>query len=258
MKVTAQKLASYLEYVGGFVTNLSSLPNDTQYLYIADFNNTLKHRYQIYVKNKFDILSVKGEVSMPSFTKDGRFHVKEEAIDILRKSLDFCRSLLNDSRDFVEQYYATNECNYVSHRIYNPQTYLLFKSEEDYKAMRSPKNHYYYIEVDVSNIPEKVQIMLCCDRMDKTEEEEKSLECFNSPYQIIMMREIGSNKIVGILKPDDSETYKLSDEHELIYRQYSSITSGYEHEMFTAICGDDTFHYYPFLSDSTINIIKEE
>lgn len=51
-----------------------------------------------------------------------------------------------------------------------------------------------------------------------------------------MLREMGSDKIVGILKPDDTETYKLNDEHELRYRQYSSITTGYEHEMFTAIC----------------------
>jgi hypothetical protein len=56
----AQELIKYPEYAGSFMTMISQLPNDTQYVYISDFNNILKHRYQIYVENKFDILSVKG------------------------------------------------------------------------------------------------------------------------------------------------------------------------------------------------------
>ena len=120
------------------------------------------------------------------------------------------------------------------------------------------KNHYHYIEVDPSTIPDKYQVMLSCDRMDKTDEDEKALDCYNSPYQIIMLREYGSDKIVGILKPDDTETYKLNDEHELKYRQYLSVTTGYEHEMFIAICGDEKFNYYPYLSDSTIVVLKDE
>lgn len=254
----AQKLTTYSEYAGTFVTTLSTTPNDTQYLYIADFNNTLKHRYQIYVKNSFNILSATGDVSIPPFTKDGRIHLKEDALDILKKSLDYCKSLLDDSRTFIEQYYSTSDNNYVSHRMYNPHTYLMFESEEDYKAMRSPKNHYYYIDVDPANIPDKFQIMLCCDKMDSAYVEEKTLDCYNSPYQIIMLRESGADNIVGILKPDDAETYKLNDAHELKYRQYLPLTTGYEHEMFMEICGEERFNYYPYLSDSTIVILKDE
>ncbi len=254
----AQKLTTYSEYAGTFVTTLSTTPNDTQYLYIADFNNTLKHRYQIYVKNSFNILSATGDVSIPPFTKDGRIHLKEDALDILKKSLDYCKSLLDDSRTFIEQYYSTSDNNYVSHRMYNPHTYLMFESEEDYKAMRSPKNHYYYIDVDPANIPDKFQIMLCCDRMDSAYVEEKTLDCYNSPYQIIMLRESGADNIVGILKPDDAETYKLNDAHELKYRQYLPLTTDYEHEMFMEICGEERFNYYPYLSDSTIVILKDE
>ena len=252
----AQKLTSYPEYSGGFIAKLLTIPNDNKYLYIADFNNTLKHRYQIYIKNRFDILSATGNVSIPPFAKDGRVHLKKDALDVLKESLDYCRGLLNDSRTFIEQYYSTNENNYVTHRVYNPQTFLLFETEEDYKAMRSPKNHYYYIEVDPANIPDIVQTMLCCDRMNITDDEEKSLDCYNSPYEIIMMRESGTDKIVGILKPDDTEIYKLNDEHELKYRQYFSVTSGYEHEMFMAIC-EEKFNYYPYLSNLTIEVLKD-
>lgn len=254
----SQKLMSYSEYTGAFVTKLSAIPNEDQYLYIADFNNTLKHRYQIYVKNSFNILAATGDVSIPPFTKDGRFHIKEDALDVLKKSLDYCKGLLGDSRTFVEQYYSTNDNNYVSHRVYNPKTYLLFETEEDCKAMRSPKNHYYYIEVDQANISDKFQVMLSCDRMDETDEDEKFLNCYNSPYQIIMLKELGSGKIVGILKPDDTEIYELNDEHELKYRQYLSETTGYEYEMFMAICGEEKFNCYPYLSDLTIVVLKDE
>lgn len=45
----ADKIQDYHEYSGSFVNMLIGLPSDSQYLYIADFNNTLKHRYQIYI-----------------------------------------------------------------------------------------------------------------------------------------------------------------------------------------------------------------
>lgn len=93
-------------------------------------------------------------------------------------------------------------------------------------------------------------------RMDITDDEEKSLDCCNSPYEIIMMRESGTEKIVGILKPDDTEIYKLNDEHELKYRQYFSVTSGYEHEMFMTMC-EEKLNYYPYLSNSTIEVFKD-
>lgn len=251
----AQKLQDYPEYAGTFISMLSGLPSDSQYLYIADFNNTLKHRYQIYVSNRFDIFSVTGNVSIPAFSKDGRIHVKEEAVDVLEKCLNFCKQLLSDSLDYVKQYYLSNDCNYVTHRIYNPKTYLLFDSEDDYRAMRSPKNHYYFIEIDPTNIQDEYHIMLCCDRMDK---EEKSIECFNSDYQIIMLKEQGTDKIVGIMKPVDSDVFKLNDEHELQYRKYATEVNGYEAEMFMAICGDDKFIYHPYLSDLSVVILGEK
>lgn len=254
-----KKLTGYPEYAGTFLTKLLLLTHDPMYQYIADFNNTLKHRYQIYVKNTFDILALEGNVSIPPFTKDGRIHLKEDAIRILENCMSFCKRLLSDSRNYVEQYYSNNDCNYVSHRLYNPKTYLLFESKEN-RTKFLPLNHYYYIEVDPANVPDKVQIMLCCDRMDNPAETEKTIECYNSPYQIIMMRKINSQDIIGILTPDDSESFELQDEHELIYRQYSAKTSDYEYEKAKAICASegDSFKYHPFLTDRQIVIINEE
>lgn len=73
------KLKTRVEYTGQFVTDVINLPTSDTYLYIADFNNTLKHRYQIYVQNIFDILNVQGSVTIPPFMKDGRIHLKTEA-----------------------------------------------------------------------------------------------------------------------------------------------------------------------------------
>lgn len=253
-----KELPSYPEYSSTFISKISTLPTDDTYLYIADFNNTLKHRYQIYVQNKFDIFSVKGEVCIPQFKKDGRIHLKEKALSVLQNSLQFCKDLLSESRSFIEQYYANNECNYVAHRIYNPKTYMIFKNENDCNSFRSPMNHYYFIEVDPKCILDKYQIMLFCERNDDTDEQQRSIECYNSPYSLIVLKEIGTDNKIGVLKPDDADTYALNDEHELIYRQYTSITSDYEFEMVMSICSKDTFHYFPFLSKATIICLKEE
>lgn len=245
----AGKIAQFSEYTGQFIDDVIVLPLNPDYLYIADYNNTLKHRRQIYVENKFDILAIKGSVAVPEFEKDGRPHVKEDALDVLQKKIDFCNGLLNSSKSYIESYFKLADNQHVSHRFYNPKTYLLFGSEEDYRAMRSPINHYYYVEVDGTDLLDTYQFLLVCDRMDGSSDE--NIELFNSPYAIIMLREKETEKIIGILKPDDDIQVSIKDEKEIYYRKYIPQTTGYEHEMYMAICQDETFHYYPYLSDIT-------
>lgn len=249
-------LPKYPEYVGQFITNILNLLNTDKYMYISDFNNTLKHRYQIYVQNKFDLFEVKGSVNIPDFSKDGRVHVKADAIATLEENLKFCNDLLKDSLDYIISYYSGTENAYVSHRIYNPKTHLVFKNQQDYEKMKLPQNHYYYIEVDPVAILDEYHIMLVCDRMDGTPE--GSIECFNSPYSIIMLCEIGTNNIVGILKPKDGETWTINDPHELQYRKYVPILSDFHMEMFNEILSKETFHYFPLLSDMTGVILGDE
>ena len=176
-------------------------------------------------------------------------HIKEDVLDVVSTILDYCKKLLNDSQTYVENYYKNNNCNYVEHRIYNPQTYMFFENEEDYKQLKNAKNHYHFIEVDANNIFPQYQIMLVCDGSEADNDEDKRIEMFNSVYPIIMLKDC-NNEIVGILKPEDNETYKLRDEHNLIYRKYRSITSDYRQDMFNAICSGE-FHYYPYLSNAT-------
>lgn len=241
------KLASFPEYSGLFIDEINSLASSPEYEYIADFNNTLKHRRQIYIDNKFDILAVKGNVGIPEFTKDGRIHVKKDALTAIKGKIDFCANLLTSSKLYIESYYNSSDNLHVSHRFENPNTYLFFESKEDFESMKSSKNHYYYIEVDPSKILDEYHFILCYDKMDGSNDER--IDFFNSPYSIIMLRENGTQNIVGILKPEDGEKRTIEDSRELAYRKYTAVISGYEHEMFTSICSKDAFNVYPFVSN---------
>lgn len=101
------KMSQFSEYTGSFISEVIGLPSNEDYLYIADYNNTLKHRRQIYVENKFDIFAIKGSVAVPEFEKDGRPHVKENAINVLHEKIRFCKKLLSDSRTYIETFFFT-------------------------------------------------------------------------------------------------------------------------------------------------------
>lgn len=242
------KMSEFPEYSGPFITDFLSIATNPKYIYISDLNNTQKHRYQLYVENKFDLLTIQGEVTAPNFEKDGRVHLKTDVLGVVADGLNYCRKLLSDSQTFIEDYYTTNTCNYVGHRVYNPKTYLFFDSKEDYEQMKNAKNHYHYIEVDASSVLPQYQIMLMRDTLAQ---EDGSIDVYNSVYPIIMLRNRSDEKIIGILTPEDGETFGFGDGHILIYRKYKSVTTDYQLAMFRAIC-EGKFNYYPMLSDTTI------
>lgn len=254
LKNVEKEVAKYTEYTSQFVTDFCNIVKQEEYLYVADFNNTLKHRSQIYVKNSINFFTAEGSVAIPDFNKDGRPHLEEEVLNILKMALEFCEKQLCDSRNFIENYYSVADCLYTSHRIYNPKTYLLYASESDFQNNKPPVNHYYYVEVDPANVLPEYQIMLSTDK--SSNESKKRIGIYNSPYPIIMIREKDSNNIIGIMKPVDNEIYKIGDSHSLCYRKYTVQTSDYEQEMFEAIYKGE-FYYMPFLSDKTIFISKE-
>lgn len=257
LRSVEKEIIKYPEYSSQFITDFCDIINQPDYLYISDFNNTLKHRTQIYVQNSINLFTSEGSVAIPTFEKDGRPHVKVEALTAIEDGLKFCEKQLSDSRQFIESYYNLMECLYTSHRVYNPKTYLMFESRSDYENSRNPKNHYYYIEVDPANVMDEYHIMLSYDHMSKDDPDERRIDVYNSTYPIVMLREIGSNNIIGILKPVDGETYKPGDAHSLCYRKYATQTADYQHEMFSAICSGE-FHYLPFLSDATIMYISND
>ena len=247
------KLSNYPEYTGQFIDdlkNVTSKTNPTDYIYISDFNNIVKHRTQIHVMNSINMFTAQGSVAIPPFMKDGNSHDKIEVVDVIHSGYRYCEKLLEDSRQYIEQYYAIADSKYVDHRYYNPKEFLFFETEDDYRNMRKPKNHYAYLEADPTNIDTEYDIMIVRDR---TNQEDGRIELYNAPYPILMLREIGTTNILGILIPEDDEEYKPRDHHMITYRKYIPKTSGYQREMFKAIC-EGIFHYHPFLVDNEILI----
>lgn len=250
LKNVEKEIINYPEYTSQFITNFCDIVNKPDYLYISDFNNTLKHRSQIYVENSINLFTTEGSVAIPDFEKDGRIYSKEEVLDVLKSALEFCENQLCDSRNFIENYYLNADCLHVAHRIYNPKTYLFYKSKKDIDDGRVPINHYYYIEVDSTNLLTEYHIMLTMDKVDNKVEDGK-IELYNSPYPIIMLREKNKENIIGIMKPEDGEIYKTKDLHSLCYRKYVVQTTDFETEQIRAICMGE-FQYFPYLSDVTI------
>lgn len=252
-KKIVRKMPQFPEYTGQFIDYISDLPLNSDFCYIEDYNNTLKHRHQIYIENKFDFLAIKGSVTIPEFKKDEKPHAREDVLDGLQKKISFCKEVLDSSRTYIERYFSQTDNQHVSHRFYNPKTYLLFESEEDYIAMRSPINYYYYIEVDGADLLDSYQFLLVYDQMDGSLDE--NIEVFNSPYPIIMLKEKETKEIIGILKPDDDISVSIKDDKEIYYRKYIPQTTDYELEMYMAICSDETFHHYQNLSHPTIKYL---
>ncbi len=249
-------LPNFTEHTGQFITSFLNISTTNEFRYISDFNNIQKHHYQLYIKNKFDIFTMQGEVSMPDFKKKKKLHIKEDALSAILSRLNYCKKLLSDSQKYIENYYKNNECSYKEHRFYNPKTYMLFENKEDYEQMKNLKNSYYYIEVDPSNILPQYQIMLVYDGTGVDIDEGKRIDLYNSVYSIIMLKDCVNDNIVGILKPEDDEIYSINDEHNLIYRKYKSITTDYQldvHETMYSTC-----NYYPSLSDLSVYWNKKE
>lgn len=256
IKSLINRLPEFPEYTGNFIDELKKLISSDEYSYIEDFNNTLKHRRQIFINNKIDILRVDGEVAIPKFEKDGRYHDREEVLQVLKRLLTYSEQWLKNSYDYVKDFYENNECNYVAHRLYNPETYLVFKTAEDALHMKNIYEHYVFIEVEPANILDEYHIMLSCDGMN--DPEYGKIDCYNSDYPIIVLRNVGSDIPVGILKPEDESVIKTSDEHELHYRKYKAYTNSFEQELSETKKGEVPFNMHPFLTKTTKVVLNEE
>ena len=133
------ELDKYSEYTGQFIIDVKNLENKPEYKYIADINNIIKHRYQIYTKSMYNIFDGEGKISLPKFRKDNNSYSDKEVLQIIFECLNFCKSTLTDAKTFVEQHYTSSTNNHIQHRLYNPKTYMLFEKEEDFKQLKNIK-----------------------------------------------------------------------------------------------------------------------
>lgn len=253
LKRLADKLPKYSEYEGPFINDLLDTVHQNSFVFISDFNNTLKHRSQLYVSNNINISNAKGSVSIPDFAKDGRLHSKKEVLDAIKTSLNYCKKKLDDSRTYIIAYYSTNKCRYVGHRIYNPTEFALFDSREDFEHMRNVKNHYVYLEVDPKSVKSEYQIMIT---YDTTDSKDGRIQLYNTPYPIIMLREPETHKIFGVIRPENPDICKIEDEYGIIYRKYLPDTKSYTSDMYNAVF-KDRFTYHPMLGHMEVTYLNE-
>lgn len=238
------KISSYPEYNGDFINDFKNIMNNDLYKFVSDFNNIQKHRYQLFTQSSFKIFERKNSFIFPKFKKGNRKYTNKDVIQTLDNIINYATILLNDSKNYIEQYYSSNDCRYVNNRFYNPKTYLQFDSEDDFNHLRNAKFGYHYIEVDSNAVLDKVYIMLYSYSDDIIEE-------YNSIYDLIVVRNKENERILGLLKPVDSDSYTLKDEHHLIYREYKFISSNYMQDIINYF-NSGKFYYYPLLSECKI------
>lgn len=244
------KIDQFSEYSGQFVTDFRSISISHEYKYISDINNVIKHRHQIYTKAKFNLFEGTGSVTLPAFHKDNNSYSDVEVLNIISTCINYCEKLLLDSINFVELFYSTGNNLHVSKRIYNPKTYMLFENEKDYQELKNIKNSIHFIELDQSNMQDEYQILLFSN--DTTN---KEISMYNSPYEIIAIKDISTNGYIGILKPLDTASYTFNDGRLLEYRKYKVYKQNFELGLVTEMLNQN-FHYYPYLSDLQVVILN--
>lgn len=241
LKSVISKMSNFPEYSGSFISRFVLLDTDNDYNYIADYNNVSKHRYKLDSELTYDIFNGSSKATLPVFQKDNPPYNKMDLLNTLRVKIDFCKDLLSDSKQFVENYYQTAVNLYVEHRIYNPATFVKYNSEEDYKNNKVD-SHMYFIEVDPLTISPEYQIMLIHD-------DGNEISAYNSPYsEIALVDKNNKYCMVGMLTPADSEVFTFNDAHNLRYRTYLSNTQDYLPILYKSMW-EKEFKYYPMLSE---------
>ncbi|WP_273716929.1 hypothetical protein [Alkalihalobacillus pseudalcaliphilus] len=244
------KLAEFPEYTGSFITSLNHVTGSSEYKFISDLNNVVKHRFQIYTQARFNLFNGEKNLTTPKFRKESNIYSEKELLDITKGCLDYCYVLYQESINFIESYYKSNDNNYVSNRIYNPNTHLVFDNYEDVKQLKNIINSIHFVELDKSNLENEYQILLVSD-----DKESKTIEFFNSVYSFIAVKDINTKEYIGLLKPDDSEEYLMDDGRNIEYRRYVLESTGYEQELHMNIV-DNNIKVFPRLSNLNIMVIN--
>ncbi len=237
-----KKLPEYSEYSSSFLDEVIDISNQEEYLFISDFNNTIKHRTQLYTKNSIDILNAKAGVYTPKFSKKNNSYEPKEVVDVLKKGLEFCQRKLDNSVIFIEEYYSKNDCKYVGSRYYNPRPYLQFKTKEDYEKFRNVDLSYLFIEESPDNLKDEYQIM-------RYTIEGSNKELYNSCYKHIVLKY--ENKIWGVLCAKD----QYDNESAIAYRKYLPKTEDYANELIDIYRLKEG--YISLLPDAEIIILNE-
>lgn len=250
IKTLCAKFKNFNEYNGSFCDTITNLLSDDRFKYIEDLNNTCKHRFQILSHSKQNLLSGDYELTIPSFSKDGRIYPEKDLLSHTKDLLDFCINLFYESLVFLQKYLTTNNHLRTTSRIYNVKSELQFNSKQDYYDFK-PSCFEVYIVLDTANhYLDFYRIMFV-----KTDSKNQKIEMFNCPYKDILVKD-NDNNIIGILTLSDDEKASLLDETPIKFKTYKFNKTN-DYSLFYNHIFDINKKYYPLLSDATIKIIND-
>lgn len=189
-----------------FFEQISKIINNTNYKYIVDINNTMKHRQMVFSTTKFDLFSGDFFATLPPFEKDGRIYQDKDLVELLNIHLSYCKQLLNDSYDFIDLYYSEFDNPHISNRIHNPQIKVVLKEKKIINSI---------IFIEDSLLKSEYHFLLCRDIPDT-----ESIEIFNCPYKIIAVFDPITKKYIALLEPSDNNSIALNDGGLIEYRKY--------------------------------------
>jgi len=190
-----------------FLELIDKITSSADYQYIADMNNTLKHRQVLISKAKFDLFSGDFSGSLPPFEKDGRTYTRTEIIDQLQSHVGYCKNLINDSCIFAELFYMTSNSLNTENRFHNPNIQIIRKADKSIHSIMP------YIEDSV--LRGEYHFLLCY-----FVEETETVQIFNCPYEMIAVFKPATQICIGLLIPSDTDIYSLDDGRVVHYRKY--------------------------------------
>ncbi len=204
------------EITNNFLLNLPSVRNNEEYKYIEDINNTLKHRFQLFLNSSYDLISKTYNLQIPSFDKTQSYS-SYELINQCRKSFTFCLNLLYNSANSLELMLSSKCTPNVSSRIYNPNFKVFYNSQSD-KNANNPVCFYPYIELSNCKIITEYNVMFA-KYIDKYE----WIITEKCDYEIIVVVN-GLGEQIGILKLQSTSNNTSS---LLFFNKYIFIDKNY-------------------------------
>lgn len=246
-----EKIDQFKEYSGDYIERIKKIEADFEYKFIGDFNNTVKHRRQINIGMKFEILKGEKELTLSSFEKDKREYEKEDLLGMVGKCIDYCEVLLQETITFVQLHFTNSKHKHVEGRLYNPNTSVFFETEDDFNAFRNPKNSMHYIIIDDTKPLISYRVMLIA-----AQENDKEISMYNCPYNHIVVKN-KNEKFIGLLKPKDQEKITLEDGRRLMYREYIFEEEEPEIKYFDYVL-DPKINVYPYLSNCEISYLPNK
>lgn len=202
---------------------ISNIKKSKKFKYIEDFNNTVKHKYNIKAKYNLSMINFEPITSIPSFRKGNRIHHRKNILEWCSEVLEFVIENYYDTMELIYKILSTNNHKYTLNRVNNVKYYIKMN-----KNFKMEKGSYVYIEID-DEIKLNKPIYILISKFD----ENNGCLLKNSDFQYILL--IGKNKnINGVLEIDTTE--QLGEDLDLFvykYKKYNLNNKLIKHDVST-------------------------